>query len=66
MSGPTYESMEMLGMAADTLDNLYGALQLPIPAQMHVEQMKAQLPLLRDKLRAIYVIETGDNPWESA
>lgn len=63
MSEETYESMELLGMAADTLDNLYHALMLPLPPAMHVEQLKAALPDVIARLRKVYVAETGDNPW---
>lgn len=65
MSGPTHENMESLGMAADTLDNLYHALLLPMPPAMHVAQLKAALPEVIKKLRAVYVAETGDNPWSA-
>lgn len=62
----TYESMEALSMVAETLDNLFHALTIPMPPSIHIDQMKRQLPELRDKLRAIYVAETGDNPWTDA
>lgn len=57
------ENIERVAEVAETLDNLLGALQLPMPPAFHVEQMKAQLPDLREKLRAVYVAETGENPW---
>ena len=57
------EQMERLAEVAETLDNLIGALQLPLPPAMHVDQLKVHLPELRDKLRAVYVAETGENPW---
>lgn len=60
------ENMERLGTAADTVSNLLGALQLPLPAGMHVEQMKVQLAALQTELRAIYTAETGDDPWASS
>jgi hypothetical protein len=61
----TYESMELLAMQAETLDNLIGALSLPMPAQVHLYQLKARLPEIRDALRRVYTAETGDNPWET-
>lgn len=60
----TYESMELLGMAADDIDNLLGAMQLPVPAQVHLDGLRATLPKIRDRLRAVYVAEMGENPWE--
>jgi hypothetical protein len=59
----TYESMELLGMQADTLNNLLGAMQLPIPPETHLAVLKTELFKVMEKLREIYVLETGDNPW---
>ncbi len=59
----TYETMEMLGEQADTLDNLLHAAQLPMPAQTHLDCMLPNIKEVMLKLREIYVIETGDNPW---
>lgn len=59
----TYESMEMLGMQADTLENLLGAMKLPLPAQMHLDMLRPALEGVMQKLREVYVLETGDNPW---
>ena len=56
-------NIEKVAEVAETLDNLLGALQLPMPPAFHVEQMKSHLPDLREKLRAVYVAETGENPW---
>lgn len=58
------ESMEAVSTVAETLDNLCGALVLPMPPAFHVEQMQRELPKLRDILRRVYIVETGDNPWE--
>jgi hypothetical protein len=55
---------ELLGRLADHIDNLVGALQLPLPAQTHVDQLKAALPKVRDQLRTIYVAQTGEDPWD--
>lgn len=57
------ENMERLGTAADTVNNLLGALQLPMPPAFHVEMMKRELFKLMEELRAVYIAETGDNPW---
>lgn len=54
---------EAIGLLADRCDNLHGALSLPLPAAIHVEQMKRALPELRDALRTAYVVATGENPW---
>jgi hypothetical protein len=54
---------ELIGQVADRLDNLIGALQLPLPPQIHVAQLGRALPEVRDTLRLIYIAETGEDPW---
>jgi hypothetical protein len=58
--------MEDLGKAADTLDNLIAAMELPLPPEMHLSALKSSLPRLRDTLRDIYCTKTGDNPWKDS
>jgi hypothetical protein len=60
-----YTHAEQIGRLADRVDNLAHALQLPLPAAMHVEQLRAALPEIRDALRLIYTAETGDDPWST-
>jgi hypothetical protein len=55
---------DQFGEAIDQLENLNGALQLPLRAEMHVNQLKLALPEVIEKLKAAYVHEFGDNPWE--
>ncbi len=55
---------EQFGEAIDQLENLNGALQLPLRAEMHVTQLKIALPEVIEKLKAAYVHEFGKNPWE--
>lgn len=45
------------------VDNLIGAMQLPMPPALHLEQLKSALPEIRDTLRLIYTAETGEDPW---
>lgn len=54
---------ESLGELSDRVDNLIGALQLPMPPQFHVDRLKAALPEIRNDMREIYLNETGENPW---
>jgi hypothetical protein len=56
--------IEQLGLLADRIDNLLGAMQLSMPAQFHLDQLKAALPGLRDQLRLIYIAESGEDPWD--
>lgn len=58
------QDMEELGQAIDRVSNLDGALQLPMPAQFHVDQLKKIIPECVAELRAAFVKVTGENPWE--
>lgn len=48
----------------ERIDNLRGALEIPMPAEFHVNQMKRELEEVSDKLKRIYVEEEDENPWE--
>ena len=58
------ENDEKFGELIDRLDNLNGALQLPMPPAMHVTQMKIALPEVIAGLKEVYVGNYGENPWE--
>lgn len=49
-----------IGELKDTVDNLLGALEIPMPAEFHAKQMKSELKSISYKLRSVYV-EMGDN-----
>ena len=55
---------EKLGQAIDRVDNLAAGLEIPLPASMHVEQLKILLPEIVAELKAGFVEATGENPWE--
>lgn len=59
-----YESIEEFGEVIDRIDNLLGALELPMQAEFHVNQMKHELSEISEKLKQIYVEEEGEDPWE--
>lgn len=63
-SGITGDQLERLGQLADKVNNLHGALQLPMPAQFHVTQMERELLELRDDLRTLVREVSGEDPWE--
>lgn len=48
----------------EKIDNLRGALEIPMPVEFHVNQMKRELEEVSDKLKRIYVEEEDENPWE--
>lgn len=53
-----------LGDLKDKVDNLLGALEIPMPAEFHVKQMKSELKEISDKLKCLYIEMEGNNPWE--
>lgn len=57
------DPLEQLGTLIDELDNLAHALNIPLPAEMHVEQLRLALPEKVERLKTVYVDITGENPW---
>ena len=53
-----------IGELKDKVDNLRGALEIPMPAQFHVAQMKTQLEEISEKLKGIYIEMTDENIWD--
>ena len=58
------DTWERIGQLIDRLDNVIGALELPMPAPFHVQQVKSILPEISKELKAVVIAESGDNPWE--
>lgn len=56
--------IEDLGTLADEVGNLSAALTLPVSDAIHVKALKECLPGIRDRLQAVYVGLSGENPWE--
>lgn len=48
----------------ERIDNLRGALEIPMLVEFHINQMKRELKEVSDKLKRIYVEEEDENPWE--
>jgi hypothetical protein len=59
-----FENAMRLGEVADDLDSLIAALAVPLPGAKQVEAIRASLPAQRDALRAVFVSETGEDPWD--
>lgn len=58
------EFKEELGQAIDSLDNYIGALQLPMPSDFHVKQLKEELPSLSNRFKEAFKNLFNENPWE--
>jgi hypothetical protein len=58
------KTSDEFGEQIDRIDNLLGALEIPMPAEFHVKQMKSELKDLSVTLKRIYVEENDDNPWK--
>ena len=57
------EQLSELGDIADEIDNLCGAMELPMPATFHIDQLKKLLPKESERIKALYVAISGNNPW---
>ena len=58
------DKFEELGQLIDSIDSITHALNIPLPPQIHVEQLKNLLPEKVEKLKEVFVKITGENPWE--
>ena len=54
---------EKMGLLIDEIENLAHALNLPMGADFHVQQLQELLPEKVDKLKDIYKDIFGDDPW---
>lgn len=57
------DSLEVIALEIERIQNLVGALALPLPDSMHVEQMKRQLPSVSANLKAAYIAAGGADVW---
>ena len=55
---------DTLGMLIDELDNLAHAINIPLPAQTHVDSLKRLLPEKVARLKQVFTEITGENPWD--
>lgn len=58
------DQQEKLGQVIDEIENLAFALTIPLPAQMHVDELKKLLPEKVAALKESFIEITGENPWE--
>jgi len=59
----TKENIEKLGRLIDQIDNFKHALNIPVPADIHVKGFKESMPEWVEALKQIFIEETGENPW---
>jgi hypothetical protein len=53
-----------IGLLADLCDNMLAGSVLPVLPAIHIEAMTGKYREARDRLRALYVKLSGENPWE--
>lgn len=54
---------EQLGKRIDQLENYLFAMDIPLPAAMHVDQLKIGLSEVVPSLKECYMDLFGENPW---
>lgn len=57
------DTAEQLGRAIDRVDSLTHGLTLPIPTEIHLDNLRRILPEVVRELKAGYKALTGDDPW---
>lgn len=56
-------TVSKVGRLADKADASLSSMAIPLPPALHLEGVRAVLMEIRDELRTIYRIETGEDPW---
>ena len=56
--------MEMIGQQIDRIDSLLAGLQIPLPAEFHIEQLKPVLEDISSEMKTLFTEITKENPWE--
>lgn len=59
----TNAHLEAIGQLADKADNYIAASQLPLPAMIHLEQLRIGLQQISDGLKAVVREVSGEDPW---
>jgi hypothetical protein len=56
--------IEELGQLIDSIESLACALELPMSAFVHLQQMKKLLPEKVQEFKDVFLEITGNNPWD--
>lgn len=56
--------LESVGKMADSMDNILSMAEIPLPANVHKEQLVSNVKKWSLQLKEVYCICTKTNPWE--
>jgi len=55
--------MDRIAGVIDSLDNIRAAMDLPMPADVHMGILRESIPMLREELRMAYIALGGEDYW---
>lgn len=58
------ENLDKIADISDELEDLAAAMNIPMPSEFHVKQLKSALPEKIKAIREAIIKETGENPWQ--
>jgi hypothetical protein len=58
------DNLEKIGQTVDDLESLIAGLNLPMPPEFHIEQLKTILPEKVKAIKEAIIAESGENQWE--
>lgn len=54
---------DRIGELKDKISNLRGAMEIPMPAEFHLKQLKSELIEIEEQLKSTYIELSDCNPW---
>lgn len=58
------DQMEIIGQAADRIDNLLSAANMPLPDKTKLDCTLKDIEEISKQLKTVVIEVTGENPWE--
>lgn len=58
------QNSEAIGQAADRIDSLVAGLEMKLPPQMHIDQLKKILPEISKQIKDAIEDELGEKIWD--